>query len=94
METGIAVLLPAKDIPLLSLVTYPTGTKIYTLRDKVRVFAGKKEDYQEIRATHGSVFMVQANGDANATSGDTIVCWRTDYHTLQTWLGQKLQELS
>lgn len=81
----ISVIMEASQVPLGAKVTKRTGEKIYTIRDRLRVF-GEKGERREIIAKGGTRFFVNDEGDANVISGTTTVVWVTDSDTLVRWL--------
>jgi hypothetical protein len=83
----ITVLLAAADVPLEAKVTKRTGQKVYTLRDRLRVF-GEKGERREIVALDGTRFFVDDKGDANVIAGTTEVMWVTTRDTLVRWLSR------
>lgn len=84
MNQGLSVLLPAGSIPLNSIVSRHSGTKKYTLKDRLRVFS-EGGLAQEIRADQGTVFLV-ADGDAEAINAEKLVLWLTDRETFRNYL--------
>lgn len=83
----IKVFLPARDIPLDSLVTKKGGGKKYTLRDRLRVF-GEDGGPRELIATEGTKFIVAENGDANVVAATTELLWYAPEYQLMELLGE------
>lgn len=92
----IGVILRVGQVPLGGKIAKVTairsrssgGPKIYTVRDRLRVF---QEDgtRQQILATEGTRFLThEESGDANAIAGDTEVVWFTDRDTLRSFLSR------
>lgn len=81
----IKVILQAKHIPLDSKVTKRTGEKIYTLRNRIRVF-NETGAVQEIKAQEDARFIVAENGDTNAIDGACELVWHADPDMLQDFL--------
>jgi hypothetical protein len=62
------------EVPEWSTVTKLTGSKQYTLRKKLRIFAEKRE-CREIECEDGFVFLVDGKGDVNMHPAGKELCW-------------------
>ncbi len=59
------ILLPIKEIPVLSKVTKRTGDKVYEVRDKIPIYGECDKPLNEIAASPGTRLLV-ANGPHNS----------------------------
>ncbi len=73
-EQVYKLILPAGNVPLRSTVTKRTGQAEYTLGDKLKVY-GEKGEQRELRAEHGSLFLIDRNGNANVIPASKEVVW-------------------
>jgi len=86
LEDGaIAVLLPAREIPLGSEVTRRTGEKRVTIIDKIRIF-DESGTAREIKAEGDTRFLSSSRGDFNVVPGGVLLLWRTTGHELLDFL--------
>lgn len=91
----VRVILPVSSIPLGATVTKKTGTKPYTIKDRIRIFSPNPEDRKEIVSTDGSRFLLSQDpdqaGDANVCAGDSEVVWVVNIYTLRRWLEDMIE---
>ena len=80
------VLLPAKDIPIGSIVTRPTGEKKYELRDKIEV-----SPHQKIEADPNTRFLVGKDMSfiICAISGESELAWEVSPEELYNFIYDK-----
>lgn len=81
----IKIILKAGDIPDRSTVTKKTGTKEYTLKEKITIYPSYKSEKQVIKG-NGCVFLVDEYGDINSFDVDKELIWCTDCDTLFSFL--------
>lgn len=78
------LVLDARDVPLGTTVTKPTGSKKYTISDRVRIYH-TEDNVQEVIAEDGCRFLVGHSG-VNAISGTTQVAIEGTAEELQDFL--------
>ena len=85
----ITVILPAKDIPLDSMVTKKSGAVLYKLVDKLTIFEVDKTK-RVIGASEGCLFLL-ANGYVNAIPDTTKLGWTLEEEELLHYLEDRLR---
>lgn len=88
----IKVILPVGEIPLGSNVTKVNGSKLYVLRDRLRLFSLNPQDAKELVASPGTVLLVSETGDANAVPVATEHVWHIAVPTLMAFLQDREDE--
>lgn len=85
------VLIPAKDIPLGSIVTKKTGDKPYTIREGVKIYGTvEQQTTREIKCDDGTRFLVSAAGDINIVNSDTELLWHVCDDDLYFYMDKKI----
>lgn len=72
------VIMPAGDIPINAKVTKVTGELVYSLRDKITVFAADMADRQIITGRDGAVFLVGASSITAIPKSTELIWHATD----------------
>lgn len=85
------IILPARDIPLLSTVTKCGGSKRYIIKDRITIY-DQTRGKQEILATKDSFLLISDNGDANSIGGSTELIWLVSENELFDYLSESLGE--
>lgn len=86
------VILPARDIPLLSTITKCGGSKKYIIKDRITIY-DQNRGKQEILATKDSFLLISDNGDANSIGGSTELIWIVSENELFDYLTESLGEM-
>lgn len=99
MSESFKIILPAAKIPVRSTVTKQTGTKRYTLLDRITVWpinpTGSKVEKeaadpdakpQVIEATGGTRFLMSGEGSVQVIPGDLELKWYASRQTFLWWL--------
>jgi hypothetical protein len=86
------LLIPIKDVPEGERVTKKTGEKLYTVRDRIRIFSDDVNVRKEIKADDGVRFLVNDNGDVNAVDAKSEYIWYVDVDTAAQWLSQQVDQ--
>jgi hypothetical protein len=92
MSQKIKVILPASEIPILSKVTKLTGTNKYTLRKELIVYSEDPKLKRVMNAEEGTIFLVDASGNAKCVNSSTQLVWETDIKDLQDYIQDLLDE--
>lgn len=93
----LQLLICASEIPLGSTVTKRTGEKLYTLRDRIKVWPANDGESKntpvpepnEIKAIGEARFLVAENGDASVVDGSTLLRWKVEDDDLLAWLQER-----
>jgi hypothetical protein len=89
----IKIILPAKCIPISSIVSKKNGTKLYIIRHLIRIFNDKGLE-NEIKCDEETRFLISINpvmndGSVNVINGNTELVWYAEARDVISYLENK-----